>query len=55
MIQKTVSLLVMLFFGMAGCSKGPASSDKPSVNMDIPKGLPGGPQGNPADPLKKKP
>jgi hypothetical protein len=55
MIQKTAFLLAMLFFGMAGCSKGPASSDKPSVKMEIPKGLPGETPGEPGDPLKKKP
>jgi len=42
-------LLIALFLGIAGCSKGPEAAAKPNEKMAIPKGFPGGPPENPKD------
>jgi hypothetical protein len=47
MVNKIAFLLVMLFFGIAGCSKDSGAMGKHTGKMEIPQGFPGGPSGDP--------
>jgi hypothetical protein len=53
-MRTRIALLCGIFlFGVAGCKKD-RPVEKADKAMQIPQGLPGGPPGEPKDPLKKE-
>lgn len=50
-----IALLLVFLCGIAGCSKESGAAGQPNEKrMEIPKGLPGGPPGNPQKSIKPK-